>query len=345
MPIGLGRIEPRLSLVVILASFLLLTGCVGRPVGAGSSDSLHLVGFATSAEANKAAQLAWASTPAGEQVTWEQSFGASGEQSRAVLNGLPADYVTFSLESDVTRLVEAGLVDPAWQDGPAQGNVSGSVVAIAVAEGNPKGITGWADLIKPGVRIVTPNPASSGSARWNILAAYQQVISAGGTEEQAEEYLTKFFDNVVALPGSGRDATTAFLRGTADVLILYENEAILARAAGERFDYFVPDDTLKIEIPGAVLRDADPKARDYLEFILSPAGQLALAGQGFRPVLPDVDVGEVPGAADPANPFPSPKRLFTVDDDLGGWPRVNARFFAEDTGLVPRIQAKPGRQP
>jgi sulfate/thiosulfate transport system substrate-binding protein len=251
--------------------------------------------------------------------------------------------VNFSLEGDVTRLVDAGLVDASWKEGPTKGIVSDSVVVLVVAAGNPKKITGWDDLIKPGVRIVTPNPASSGSARWNILAAYHQVISAGGTEQQAQDYLAKFFGNVVALPGSGRDATTAFLQGTADVLISYENEAILARQSGESFDYLVPDDTLKIENPGAVLRDADPKAQEYLDFVLRPDGQKIFAGKGFRPVIEGVEVGEVPGANDPADPFPVPKRLFTINDDLGGWKSVNEKFFADGTGLVPRIQAETGK--
>jgi sulfate/thiosulfate-binding protein len=333
----------------LVACLLALTGCVGGAVGAGgagtgSGTTLHLVGFAVPAEANKAAQEAWAATPAGAGVTWEQSYGASGDQSRAVVNGLEADYVNFSLEGDVSRLVDAGLIDPSWKEGPTKGIVSDSVVVIVVAEGNPKGIQGWDDLIKPGVRIVTPNPASSGSARWNVLAAYHQIISAGGTEEQAKEYLTKFFGNVVALPGSGRDATTAFLQGTADVLISYENEAILARQSGEKFDYIVPDDTLKIENPGAVLREADPKAKEYLDFVLSPDGQKAFAGKGFRPVVEGVEVGEVAGANDPADPFPVPKRLFTINDDLGGWKSVNDKFFADKTGLVPQIQAETGKQ-
>ncbi len=329
----------------VVVCLLALTGCVGGAVGSGGTGAtLHLVGFAVPAEANKAAQEAWAATPEGTGVTWEQSYGASGDQSRAVVNGLKADYVNFSLEGDVTRLVDAGLVDPSWKDGPTKGIVSDSVVVIAVAAGNPKGIKGWGDLIKPGVRIVTPNPASSGSARWNVLAAYHQVISAGGTEQQAEDYLRKFFGNVVALPGSGRDATTAFLQGTADVLISYENEAILARQSGETFDYVLPDDTIKIENPGAVLKDADPKAEAYLDFLLSPEGQQAFAGKGFRPVAEGVTVGEVPGANDPADPFPLPLRLFTINDDLGGWKSVNEKFFADGTGLVPRIQAETGKQ-
>ena len=333
------------SMALTAAVVLGLTGCVGgaaSPAG-GSGTTLHLVGFAVPAEANKAIQAKWAETEDGTGVTWEQSYGASGDQSRAVANGLKADYVNFSLEGDVTRLVKAGLVADDWKSGPTKGIVSDSVVVIVVPEGNPKNIQGWDDLIRPDVRIVTPNPASSGSARWNILAAYHQAVAEGGTEQDAKAYLTAFFTNVVALPGSGRDATNAFLQGTADALISYENEAILARQSGEKFDYVVPENTLLIENPGAVLRDADPKARKYLEFVISPAGQEEFARKGFRPVIEGVDVGRVEGANDPANPFPQPKGLFTIAEDLGGWDAVNAKFFEEGTGIVPQIQKATGK--
>ena len=327
-------------------AMLALTGCIGgaaAPAGGAGSTTLHLVGFAVPAEANKAIQARWAETEDGRGVVWEQSYGASGDQSRAVVNGLEADYVNFSLEGDVLRLVEAGLVAEDWRAAPAKGIVSESVVVLVVPEGNPKNIRGWADLIRPGVKIVTPNPASSGSARWNILAAYHQTVQAGGSEADAKKYLTEFFSHVVALPGSGRDATNAFLQGTADVLISYENEAILARQSGEKFDYVVPDNTLLIENPAALLKDANPKARAYLDFVLSPAGQEEFARFGFRPVIEGVDVGSVEGAIDPADPFPIPSGLFTVADDLGGWKAVNAKFFAEETGIVPQIQQETGR--
>ena len=166
---------------------------------------------------------------------------------------------------------------------------------------------------------------------------------AGGSEADAKDYLTKFFRNVVALPGSGRDATNAFLQGTADVLISYENEAILARQAGEKFDYVVPDNTLLIENPGAILKDANPKAKSYLDFVLSTAGQEEFAKKGFRPVIDGVNVGSVEGANDPANPFPTPPGLFTIEEDLGGWKAVNAKFFEEGTGIVPQIQKATGK--
>jgi sulfate/thiosulfate transport system substrate-binding protein len=329
--------------VIAAAATVLLTGCVGGAATAGSADAttLHLVGYAVPKEANNAIQKKFAETPEGKDVTWQESYGPSGDQSRAVVNGLQADYVNFSLEGDVTRLVKAGLVDQSWNSGPTKGMVSDSTVVIAVQKGNPLGIKDWSDLTKPGVKIVTPNPASSGSARWNILAAYQQVIANGGTDAEAKGYLTKFFNHVVALPGSGRDATNAFLQGSANVLISYENEAILARQSGEDFDYILPNATIKIENPGAVLKSANPKAKAYLDFVLSPAGQEEFVKKGFRPVIAGTPISEVAGANDPAKPFPVPPELFTISD-LGGWDAVNAKFFDEG-GLVPEIQKATGR--
>ena len=265
---------------------LLLTGCVGGAATAPDDAGRRLCTWwviAVPKEANNAIQKKFAETPEGKDVTWQESYGASGDQSRAVVNGLKADYVNFSLEGDVTRLVKAGLVDEDWKSGPTKGIVSDSAVVIVVQKGNPLGIKDWSDLVKPGVKIVTPNPASSGSARWNILAAYQQVIANGGTDADAKAYLTKFFNHVAALPGSGRDATNAFLQGSANVLISYENEAILARQSGEDFDYILPAATLKIENPGAVLKDANPKANAYLDFVLSHCRARGVRQEGLPP--------------------------------------------------------------
>lgn len=324
-----------------------LGGCVGGSAqpssgGSGSGTTLHLVGFSVPKEANGAIEKQFAQTDAGKGVTWEESYGASGDQSRAVANGLKADFVNFSLEPDMTRLVDAGLVDAGWNSGATKGIVATSVVAIGVQKGNPLGIKGWDDLIKDGVKIITPNPASSGSAKWNILAAYHQVVANGGTEAEAQQYLTKFFGNVAALPGSGRDATNAFLQGAGNVLISYENEAILARQSGEDFEYIVPDATIKIENPAAITKAADPKAKDYLDFVLGSTAQQTYASKGFRPVVADTTIGTVEGAHDPANPFPVPAKLFTIAE-LGGWSEVNKKYFADKTGIVPQIQASTGK--
>jgi sulfate transport system substrate-binding protein len=294
---------------------------------------------------NNAAQAAFAKTDEGKGTSWKESYGASGDQSRAVVGGLKADYVHFSLTPDVTRLVDEGLVAKDWAAGPNKGIVTDSAVVLVVREGNPKNITGWDDLAKKGVGIVTPNPGSSGSARWNILAAWQHVIAGGGSEADATAYLEKVFANIKALPGSGRDATTSFQGGTGDVLISYENEAILARQNGEKIDYVLPKDTLKIENPAAVLKDADPKAKAFLDFVLSKEGQEQYVLKGFRPLesVEGVEVGTVKGANDPSDPFPAPEKLFTIDGDLGGWEAVNRKFFDEKNGIITQLIAESGK--
>jgi sulfate/thiosulfate-binding protein len=340
----------RLTTAAALATGIaVLAACAPSSSGSGSGDAdsttLSLVGFAVPKAGNNAAQKAFAATDEGAGTSWKESYGASGDQSRAVADGLKADYVHFSLTPDVTRLVEAGLVAEDWADGPNKGIVTDSVVVLVVREGNPKNITGWDDLAKPGIGIVTPNPGSSGSARWNILGAWQHAIADGGSDADATAFLEKVFANVKALPGSGRDATTAFQGGTGDVLISYENEAIFARQSGEKIDYVVPDDTLKIENPAAVTVDADPKAKAFLDFVLTKEGQAQYVAKGFRPLesVEGVEVGTVKGANDPADPFPTPAKLFTIDGDLGGWDAVNAKFFDENDGIITKIIAESGK--
>ncbi len=356
------KVQVRALLAILVTALALLaTACgssstdLGAPGGANTNDTtsggggggdtstINIVGFAVPEEANKAIQAEWAKTPEGEGVEFVTSYGASGDQSRAVVAGVPADYVHFSVASDVTRLVKEGLVAEDWNKNETEGVVSSSVVVFAVRPGNPKNIQTWDDLIEPGVEIVTPNPASSGAARWNALAAWGQVIESGGTEAEAEAYLEKFFANVVALPGSGRDATTAFLGGTGDVLMAYENEAILAHQNGEEFDYIIPDTTMLIENPGAVLKDANPKAKDWLAFVLSADGQKQFALKGFRPVIEGVEYGEVEGANDPSNPFPEVKNLLTVKDDFESWDALSKKFFDEENGSITVIIAESGK--
>lgn len=341
----------RRLLALTIVSFLVVAGCSssddsadGGSGGSGGDEdtTINIVGFAVPEAANVAIGEAFAETPEGEGVEFETSYGASGDQSRAVAEGLDADYVHFSIPPDVTRLVDAGLVAEDWDTGPTNGIVSNSVVVFAVRAGNPEGIEDWDDLIQPGVEIVTPNPASSGAARWNALAAYGQVIEDGGTPEEADAYLQAFFDNVVSLPSSGRDATTAFLGGTGDVLMAYENEAILAHQNGEDFDYVIPETTLLIENPGAVTLDAPPIAQDWLDFVLSTDGQLEFAKKGFRPVIDGVEFGEVDGANDPSDPFPEITNLLTVDEDFGGWDEASDTFFDEENGSVTLIVADTG---
>ena len=343
----------QLLIALALLSGLLLSAC-GDDGGAGtapaataegpsSNETINIVGFAVPEAANKAIAAAWNKTRGGKGVSFKTSYGASGDQSRAVVAGLKADYVHLSVASDVTRLVTAELVAEDWDKGANKGVVSSSIVVFAVRSGNPKNIKTWDDLVKPGIRIVTPNPASSGAARWNALAAWGQVIMAGGTEAQAQEYLAKWVNNVVALPGSGRDATTAFLGGTGDVLMAYENEAILARQNGEKFDYVIPDTTLLIENPGAITVGSTPKAKEWLDFVLSKDGQLQFARTGFRPIVDGVTFSEVKGANDPKNPYPVVQNLLTVSKDFESWSALSKKFFDEKEGIVTKLILASGK--
>src|SRR5215217_3632920 len=196
-----------LSAAALAVSLMATTACGSGGASGSSGDStIDLVAYSTPESAYKEISADFAKTPEGKGVEFSASYGGSGDQSRAVEAGQPADFVNFSLESDVTRLVDAGLVAEDWNAGEHGGIVADSVVVSVTRAGNPLGIKGWGDIVKDGVEIVTPNPGSSGGARWNVLAAYGHALeTSGGDEAAAEEYLTKFFKNAVALPGSARD--------------------------------------------------------------------------------------------------------------------------------------------
>ena len=319
---------------------LALSGCGGSSSGSDSgADSLSLVGFSILEQANKQVIADFTKTADGKGVEFEQSYGASGDQSRAVEGGQKADVVHFSLEPDIQRLVDSKQVAADWNKTPTKGILTQSVVVLVVRKGNPKGIKGWDDLAKPGVDIITPNPSSSGSAKWNILAAWAHAANApGGNDTKAKAFVTKVLDNTVALPGSGSDALASFVAGNGDVLLAYENDSIQARAAGDDVDYILPDDTLLIQNPVALTTDASAPAADFLKFQLSEAGQSDYAKAGFRPVIQGIDV-DVPGANDPSNPFPAVKTQYTIDKTFGGWEKANAEFFDDKTGVITKIIA------
>jgi sulfate/thiosulfate-binding protein len=342
------RIFSRTSMTTALAvslSAAVLTACGGGSDASGGSTQLSLVAYSVPKAADGALQKAFEKTADGKGVTFKESYGASGDQSRAVVGGLKADVTHFSLTPDTTRLVDEGLVAKDWDKTATKGILSTSVVAIIVRKGNPKNIQSFADLAKPGIGIVTPNPGSSGSARWNILAAYQEQIANGASEADAQAYLKKVFANVKALPGSGRDATTAFQGGTGDVLLSYENEAIFARQSGEDIDYVIPKKNLLIENPGAVTTKAPEAAKQFLAFGESAAGQKIFAQHGFRPVagVSGVEVGDVKGANDPSDPFPAIDDLATIDKTFGGWEATNKKFFDENDGIITKIIADSGK--
>jgi len=340
---GLGRTPSRLAAALAAASLLAVAGCssssddnASGTGGGGGDKTIDLVGFAVIQAAYDELAKGFAATDEGEGVKVKGSFGASGAQSRAVIAGQDADLVALSLTPDVTNIADAGLVPEDWDADEHKGIVSDSVVVLAVRKGNPKNITGWDDIVQPGVGIVTADPGTSGAAKWNLLGAYTHGLGENKDKAAGEEFLGKFVKNVVSWNDSGRTATDAFVKGTGDVLISYENEAIAARAAGVELDYVVPETTFLIENPAAVTTSASQAAKDFLEFVKSEEGQKILISKGFRSPYGVQPTEDVEGANDPANPFPDAK-IWTVED-LGGWSVVNDELFDKENGLVTKLR-------
>jgi len=318
--------------VSLIAATLGLSAC-GSSSSSSSSGGSHLTLVAYSTPQGVFEKLipAFQATPAGKGVSFSQSFGPSGEESRAVANGLHADVVNFSLEPDVERLVKAGQVSPSWNQNATHGFVTDSVAVIIVRKGNPKHITGWSDLVKPGVQVLTPNPFTSGSARWNVMAAYGAQLKEGKTPAQAQEYLKALFHNVVSQDSSARNALQTFLAGRGDALIDYEDEAIADEKKGSAIEYVIPSDTVLIQNPIAVVGSSSA-GKAFVEYLLSPAGQAIWAAKGYRPVI-----SGVPGASK----FPTPSGLFTIES-LGGWKKLSKEFFEPETGIVTKIEQSLG---
>jgi sulfate transport system substrate-binding protein len=321
---------------------LVAAGCGGSSDStstSGSSSSggakLDVVGYSTPESVYaETLEPAFAKTSQGSGVSFSNSFGASGDQSRAVVAGQPASVVHFSQAGDMERLVEEGeIVSKDWEKQPYGGIATDSVVVILVKKGNPEGIESFKDLETKDVEVVTPNPFSSGSARWNIMAIYGSALEEGKSPDQALEAVKTVLEKTVAQPGSGRDAFSAFSQGEGDVLLTYENEAIKAEKEGEDVEYVIPPSTLQIETPIAVTESApEPAAEDFLKFLWSNQGQELWAENGYRPVNPKL--------VDPKQ-FPTPKDLFEISK-FGGWGKVNDDFFDEETGSVAKIEGELG---
>ncbi|OBK72337.1 sulfate ABC transporter substrate-binding protein [Mycobacterium sp. 1274761.0] len=326
------------------AAALAATATVLAACGGGASDvagggnqpaadtTLTLVAYAVPEPGWSKIIPAFAATPEGKGVAVTTSYGASGDQSRAVQDGKPADIVNFSVEPDVARLVKANKVTKDWNADATKGIPFGSVVSLVVRKGNPKNIKDWDDLLQPGVEVVTPSPLSSGSAKWNLLAPYAAKSNGGKDEQAGIDFISKLVsEHVKTRPGSGREATDVFLQGTGDVLISYENEAINVERQGKPVEHINPPQTFKIENPVAVVTSSAhlDKANALKNFLYTPEGQKIWAQAGFRPVDPAV-------AADFAKDFPAPQKLWTVAE-LGGWSDVDPALFDKENGTITKI--------
>jgi sulfate transport system substrate-binding protein len=303
--------------------------------GSGGGGKLSLVAYSTPREAYEEIIPAFQETPEGEGVDFDQSYAASGEQSRAVEAGLPADVVAFSLEPDITRLTDAGLVDADWNTNEYKGMVTNSVVVFAVRKGNPENIQTWDDLLRDGIEVITPNPFTSGGAQWNIMAAYGAQLEQGKSDEEAIAYLKELFlHHVPVQDKSAREALATFMGGKGDVMLAYENEAIFAQNAGQELDYVVPDQTILIENPVAVVNTStNPQAAQaFVDYLYSPEAQKVYGENGYRPVVPDV-LSQFD--------YPEPPGLFTIED-VGGWPDVRKRFFDREQSIFLDIENELG---
>jgi sulfate transport system substrate-binding protein len=266
-----------------------------------------------------------------QNVSFNQSYGGSGSQTRAVIDGLEADVVHLSLALDTDRIQQAGLIQAGWErEVPNSGIVSKSVVALVARPGNPKKIQGWADLAKPGIKVITANPKTSGVARWNFLGLWGSVTKNGGNEQAARTFVGKVYKNVPVLPKDAREASDVFYKqNQGDVLINYENEVLLAKQKGEAEPFIIPQVNISIDNPVAVVDKYAAKhgttkvAEAFVKYLFTPEAQQEFAKVGFRPANSTV-------AGQFSSQFPRIGKLFTVSD-MGGWKGAQSKFFADGT--------------
>ena len=299
-----------------------------------SGGSISLVAYSTPRDAYSQLIPAFQRTPAGQGTSFQQSYGASGEQARAVIAGLKADVVEFSLEPDMTSLVKAGLVAKSWKKEAFHGIVTRSVVVFVVRKGNPKHIRTWNDLIKPGVDVLVPNVQTSGGAKWDVIAAYGAQRKLGKSHAQGVKYLSKLYDHVVSQDKSAREALQTFLAGRGDTLLSYENEAIFAQKHDQPIDYVMPKSTIQIANPIAVVKTSTNKtgARAFVNYLRTKPAQVLFAQNGYRPVVRSAAKGFS---------FPYPPGVFSIQW-LGGWAKVDKQFFDSRNGIVTKIQRRTG---
>ena len=340
------QISRRLTRLAVLPVVTVVAVGLLSPLGAGASESgrsgkkplpaaeLALVSYSTPQAAFKSLIAAFQKTTAGKNITFTQSFGASGDQSRAVTAGQKADVVEFSLEPDITRLVQAGIVDASWNQNQYKGFVTNSVVVIGTRQGNPKKLKDWKDLTKSGVEVITPNPFTSGGARWNVLAGYGAESNVNQNEQAGVDYLNKLFQNVPVQDDSARVSLQTFASGKGDAVLAYENEAIFAKQQGQGFPYTIPSKTILIQNPVAVTKTSEhpEQAKAFVDFLYTKQAQKIFADNGYRPVVSGVTS---------KNKFKTPSGLFTIDQ-LGGGTDASKKFFDPTSGLLVQVEQGKG---
>jgi sulfate/thiosulfate transport system substrate-binding protein len=342
------------KMILVWVSLLFLAGCSSSPAGnadgtTGEQVKLTLGAYTTPREAYREIiplfQQEWKERT-GQEVIFEESYLGSGAQSRAILEGFEADVAALSLEADINRIQDAGLITHDWKSGPYKGMVSTSIVSFAVREGNPKGITDWADLSKPGIEILTPNPKTSGGAMWNILAlhgaatrGYVQGV-AKDDPTAADDFLLAVLNNVTVMDKAARESITNFEKGIGDLAITYENEVLVGQMSGEAYELVIPRSTILIENPVAVIDAYADKhgtrevAEAFVDFLFTKEAQEIFARYGLRSV--DAEVAE-----STSDRYPQVEDLFTVEY-FGGWKKITPEFFG-DQGVYTLTVAKVRR--
>jgi len=335
------------ALAALMAVAVIASGCSKQsngPSGNGATaetKQLTLVSYAVTSEAYAKIIPAFAKewkAKTGETVEVTESYGGSGSQARAVVDGLSADVVHLAMEPDVGKIEEAGLIDAGWRDeAPEKAVPTTSLIVFGVRGGNPKNIADWSGLAAPGVEVVTPDPKTSGGARWNVLGAWGSVTLTGGDEKAATDLLTGIFGNTVVLDKNARDTSNTFLKKQiGDVAILWESDALVGKNAGEQFEIVYPENTVLAETVVAVVDSNAEKngnsevAQAFVEFLYTPEAQKAFAETGLRPVSKDVLTQYVAS-------FPEPTGRSYSIADFGGWAAAGPKFF-DDGALYDQVQ-------
>jgi sulfate/thiosulfate-binding protein len=330
----------RRSLLVTLM-LPVLFGCASSAAQARQTGTtVNLVAYSTPKAVMAKLITRFQHQPAGQGVSFTQSYGPSGSQARAIVAGQPADVAFLSTGLDIDAIADAGVVAKSWTHTPYGGIAANSVVSFIVRPGNPKHIHSWKDLTKTGVKVVTPNPFSSGSAKWNVLAAYGAMRKAGMSDHKAVKFVTSLFKHVVAQDSSGSLAASTFFSGQGDVLITYESEAYAAFAAGERGKLVVPKPTMLIQLPMVALKKAPSAAKAFIKFTHAPKQQKIFAANGYRPVVKSVLKSS--GLASWRKKYDTGPAFKIQDKLFGGWLKANRVWFDPNHGRMVAIEQAVG---